>query len=123
MKKILFAVFALLIILPTSADCQKERVAFDTATKKLTILTEIEIDTAFLYAQKAKAQAKKQKLVEALAAVNIQLDTFNSQIRVARKLMTGKKGGGNNRKADTPTPQPIEKPKTTKPKTTKKTKQ
>jgi len=47
MKKILFAAFALLYILP-GANAQKERIAFDTTTKKLTILTEVEIDTAFL---------------------------------------------------------------------------
>ncbi len=123
MKKILFAAFALLSIMSTTS-AQKERLEFDTATKKLTILTEIEIDTGFLYAQKAKAQAKKQRLVNALALVNVELDTLNSQIRLARKLITGKRGGGgNNRAAEAPTPQPIEKPKATKPKTSKKTKQ
>jgi hypothetical protein len=77
-----------------------------------------------LYSKKAKAQTKKQKLLDALALVNTELDTLNSQIRTARKLMNGKKGGGNNnRAAEAPTPQPIEKPKATKPKTTKKTKQ
>jgi len=123
MKKILFAAFALLYILP-GANAQKERITFDTTTKKLTILTEIEIDTASLYAKKAKAQARKQRLVDALAAVNIELDTVNAQIKTARKLMTGRRGGGgNNRAAEAPTPQPIEKPKATKPKTTKTKKQ
>jgi len=61
MKKILFAAFALLSILP-SISAQKERVTFDTATKKLTILTEVEIDTAALYAKRAKLDDKITKL-------------------------------------------------------------
>jgi len=114
----------LLLLLPTLAICQKEKITFDTSGKKLYLTTEIQIDTALLYAKKAKAQAKKQRLVDALAAVNIELDTVNAQIKTARKLMTGRRGGGgNNRAAEAPTPQPIEKPKATKPKTTKTKKQ
>lgn len=121
MKKILFAAFALLIILP-SISAQKEKITFDTSGRRLYLTVETEIDTAALYAKKSKAQAKKQRLIDALALVNIELDTLNSQIKTARKLMTGKKGGGNNRAANTPATPPATTPTTTKTKTTKKTK-
>jgi len=101
MKKILFAAFALLSILP-SISAQKERVTFDTATKKLTILTEVEIDTAALYAKRAKLDDKITKLTAARQVAVTERDTVISQIKTASKLMRGKKGGGNNRKAEAP---------------------
>lgn len=113
----------LLFLLPTLAICQKEKITFDTSGKKLYLTTEVEIDTAALYARRAKLQDKKAKFIAALAVANMELDTVNAQIKTARKLMTGKKGGGNNRAADTPNTPPATTPTTTKPKTTKKAKQ
>lgn len=100
----LLAVIALCCI-PFCSHAQKEKIEFDTSGKKLYLLTQVEIDTAALYAKKAKAVTKKQKLIDALALVNAEIDTANAQIKTARKLMTGKKGNGNNKKpkeAETP---------------------
>ncbi len=80
-------------------------------------------DTAALYAKKARLDDKISKLTAARQAAVIERDTVISQIKTASKLMRGKKGGGNNRAADTPTTPPATTPTTTRPKTTKKTKQ
>jgi hypothetical protein len=119
MKKILF----LLLLLPFLALSQKEekqKLKYDTLTKTLTrertiIVSEV-IDTARLYGEDSR-------LTTEIDLLQIRRDSIRQQIKTARKLMSGKKGGGNNRAADTPTPQPIEPPKATKPKTTKTKKQ
>lgn len=122
-KNILLAAFALLTILPTSADCQKEekqKLKYDTLTKVLTrertiIVSEV-IDTARLYSEDSRLTAEIQLL-------QIRRDSIRAQIKEALKLIRGKKGGSNNREADAPTTPPATTPTTPKPKTTKKTKQ
>ncbi len=89
-KAILF-----LLTLPFLAIGQKSEKAvlrFDTASKVLTRVRFVEvveiIDTARLYAEKAR-------LVSELDRTNLAIDSVNAQIKAARKLMTKKKGGGN----------------------------
>jgi len=127
MKKLaifMLAAIALLCLLPTLANCQKEekqKLKYDTLTKTLTrertiVVSEV-IDTARLYGEDSRLTAE-------IDLLQIRRDSIRAQIKTARKLMTGKKGGGgNNRAADTPTTPPATTPTTPKPKTTKKTKQ
>lgn len=120
MKKILF-LFLLLPFLALSQKEEKQKLKYDTLTKTLTrertiIVSEV-IDTARLYSE-------DRRLTDEIELLLIRRDSIRAQIKTARRLMTGKKGGGgNNRAAEAPTPQPIEKPKATKPKTTKTKKQ
>ena len=126
MKKLaifMLAAIALLCLLPTLANCQKEekqKLKYDTLTKTLTrertiIVSEV-IDTARLHSEDSRLSIEIELL-------QVRRDSIRSQIKTASKLMRGKKGGGgNNRAADTPTMPAATKPTptTTKPKKTKK---
>jgi hypothetical protein len=98
MKKILF----LLLFLPFLASSQKEekqKLKYDTLTKTLTrertiVVSEV-IDTARLYSEDTRLTTE----IEALQA---RRDSVRAQIKTARKLITGKKGNGNNRAAEAP---------------------
>lgn len=118
MKKILF-LFMLMPFLALSQKDEKQKLKYDTLTKTLSRTRFIEvveiIDTSRLYAEKTR-------LLDEIGKLEEKLDTTNAQIKEARKLITGKKGNGNNRAADTP-PTPAVAPTTTKPKTTKTKKQ
>lgn len=107
MKKIavfMLAALALLCLLPVLANCQKienQKLKWNDTTKVLTRTRFIEvvevIDTARLYAEKTR-------LLDEIGKLSEKLDSTNAQIKQARKLITGKKGNGNNRAAETPPP-------------------
>lgn len=126
MKKIaifMLAAILLLCLFPSLANCQKnenQKLKWNDTTKVLTRTRFIEvvevIDTARLYAEKTR-------LLDEIGKLNEKLDSTNAQIKQARKLITGKKGGGGNKNApksaDAP---PVIIQPTTKPKTTTKPK-
>ena len=123
MKKIkysrLFLVIAFLSahLFAVAQKNEKAKLTYDTAAKvlyrtRLIEVTEV-IDTARLYAEKTR-------LLSEIDRLNMQLDSTNAQIKEARKLMNKKKGGGNNRTAEMPTPPAAVPTETPKPKKTKK---
>lgn len=98
MKKILF-LFIFLPFLALSQKEEKQKLKYDTLTKTLTrertiIVSEV-IDTARLYSEDTR-------LTTEIEALQTRRDSVRAQIKTARKLMTGKKGGGNNRKVEAP---------------------
>lgn len=109
-----------LCLLPLLSRAQKNEknvLQFDSTTKILTIEKTVTvktvIDTVALY-------AKKARLDTTIAKAQTDRDSVNALIKQARKLMTGKKGGGGGNKntpkaADAPPAiiQPTAKPKTT----------
>lgn len=119
MKKIALFMLAALIalcLLPILANCQKienQKLKWNDTTKVLTRTRFIEvvevIDTSRLYAEKTR-------LLDEIGKLNERLDSTNAQIKQARKLITGKKGNGNNRAADAPPTPPATTPPPTKPK-------
>ncbi len=120
MKKHTYSILPAVIACCLTSFCasaqKNEKLTYDTAGKILYITTELRmvIDTAALYAKKARLVLQRDNL-------NAKIDSVNAQIKTARKLITGKKGNGNNRAADTP-PTPAVAPTTTKPKATTKPK-
>lgn len=88
-----------------------ERIKYDDTTKTLYIVREVTevIDTAKLYARLAAVNAVIERK-------RTERDTILAQIKTARKLMTGNKGGGNggNNKSKKDA-QPIEQPATPQP--------
>ncbi len=112
MKKILF----LLMLVPFLASSQKDektKLKYDTITKTLSrertiVVTEI-IDTARINSEIFRLEAD-------VAGLNVRIDSLRAQRKEARKLITGKKGNGNNRAAETPPTPPATTPTPTKPK-------
>lgn len=106
MKHLIILALVLLALTGYGQKQEREKITYDSTGKILYITREVTeaIDTAKLYARLAAVNSVIQRK-------QAERDTILAQIKTARKLMTGKKGGGNggNNKSKKDA-QPIEQP-------------
>jgi len=104
MKHLIALALVLLAFAGYGQKREKEKITYDDTTKTLYIIREVteEIDTAKLYSRLAAVNSVIQRK-------QAERDTILAQIKTARKLMTGKKGGNGNNKSKKDA-QPIEQP-------------
>lgn len=110
MKHIITFTLVLLAFAGYGQKQEREKITYDSTGRTLYIVREVTeaIDTAKLYARLAAVKAVIQRK-------QAERDTILAQIKTARKLMTGKKGGNGGNNKSKKDAQPIEQPATPQP--------